>query len=153
CSSYPPSEALSGYSGRHSLIALRRPDPHVVVVERRAAVRRGLEGAGERIDALAALELVVGGDALDDDDAPLHAGECLGGNDDLAALIPHAHAPAVGNTEPGQVVGMHLHARGPVLGAAGWHLVERGVEVFERGSLGFAMFFGPGRMLWWPLPW
>ena len=45
------------------------PDPHVVVVEAGAAVGRGLESASQRVDALAALELVVGGDALDDDDA------------------------------------------------------------------------------------
>src|SRR6476661_4628662 len=95
CSSYPPSEALSGYSGRHSLIALSRPDPHVVVVESCPAVGRGLEGAGERVDALAALELVVGGDALDDHDALPNAREGLGGEPDLAALVAHAHARAV----------------------------------------------------------
>ena len=49
----------------------------------------------------------------------LHAGEGLGGKRDLAALVAHAHARAVGDAELRQVVGMHLDARRPVL-ARGW---------------------------------
>src|SRR5262252_8671134 len=66
---------------------LRRLDPHVVVVERRASVGRALDGAGERIDARASLELIIGGDALNDDDASLHTGKGLRRRLDLAPLV------------------------------------------------------------------
>src|SRR4051794_13246233 len=69
------SPSITIFVGRSITRPLRRPQPHVVVVEAGAAVGGGLEGAGERVDAFATLELVVGGDALDDDDAALHAGK------------------------------------------------------------------------------
>src|SRR5262245_26438440 len=120
------SEAASATTAMARRIAhLPFLDPYVVVVEGSAAERRGLEGAGQCIDAFAVLEVRVGCDALDNDDAPLHACERLGLKRDLAALVAHDGARAVGDSEERQVVGMHLDARLAVPGLARRHLVER----------------------------
>src|SRR5262245_5802690 len=87
------------------------PQPHVIVVEGRPAIGRGLEGAGERVDALPTLEVLIWRDAFDDHHATLHAVEGLGGKHDLAPLVAHAHTRAVGNAELGQVLRMHLDPR------------------------------------------
>src|SRR5262245_38586779 len=68
-----------------------RPEPHVVVVEGGAAIGRRLEGAGQRVDALPALEVIVGRDALDDHHTAPHAVISLGSDHDLAPLVAHAH--------------------------------------------------------------
>src|SRR5262245_6931977 len=97
-----------------------------------AAVGGTLDGAGERVDALAALEVVVWGDALHNDDAPLHAQECLGDKHDLTALVAHAHAVAISNTEVCQVVRVHFDAWAAVARLARGHFIERRVEIVTR---------------------
>src|SRR5262245_16443462 len=113
-------------------------DPHVVVVEGGATVRGALDRTGERVDALAAFEVRVGGDAFDDDDALLHALERLGRQHDLAALVAHAHPRPIGYAEACQVVRVHLDARLAVARLAGRHLVEGRVEIVARRAGGEA---------------
>jgi len=65
----------------------------VIVVERRTAVGRRLVGAGERVDAFPALEVIVGSDAFNDDDATLHA------QADFLKANPKSRLTVQGNTD------------------------------------------------------
>ena len=61
----------------------------------------------------------------------LDAGESLGDEADLAALVAHLHSPSIGDAQLGQIVGVDLDARRSVSLTAGRPLVERGVEIFS----------------------
>src|SRR5262245_58964012 len=73
----------------------RRLEPDVVVVKGCPAIGAGLIGAGQGIDALAALELIVGGDAFHDHDAADQPREGLDRQHDFAPLVAHAHPPPI----------------------------------------------------------
>src|SRR5262245_49353571 len=68
--------SVTGIGGSCGMLGRRQP--HVIVVEGGAAIGCRRRGAGERIDAPAALELIVGRDALDDHHAALQAIEGFG---------------------------------------------------------------------------
>ena len=89
----------------------RRPHPHLVVVERRAAVWRAGVGAGQHVDALAALMRAIRPDAFGDDDAAAHAVEQLRMQHDLAARVADLDAIAGSDAEMRGVVRVDHHLR------------------------------------------
>src|SRR5580693_9699508 len=98
-------------------VVLNRPtQPYLVVMERRAAIRRDRVGAGQRVDAAAVGVSRIRPQRFRDQHAAAHAAEYFCVNLHLAAAIAERHLFAIDDTERGGILGAY-HYRRPLLAA------------------------------------
>src|SRR5262249_37553791 len=112
-------------------LGLANPDGGVV--EHRATVRPAGIGRGQRIDAHAGLEIAVGPDALDHDDALLLARPGLAAHDRLAALVADLQPIALGKAQCRALLRVHHHHRLHFALLAARRLGEGRVQERARG--------------------
>src|SRR5882757_5203240 len=99
------------WGGKFAACSRRFADPDGGVVEHRTAVRPAGISRGQRIDAHAGLEVAVGPDAFDHDDALLLAGLGLAPHDGLAALVADLEPLALDGAQRRAILGVYHHRR------------------------------------------